>query len=56
MVCAAAMGGEDALLWAQLALVALVSILALPGARGSEAVEEYVEAPVEREPQEVLVR
>ncbi|MFC4531585.1 glycosyltransferase [Sphaerisporangium dianthi] len=43
-------------LWAQLALVALVSILALPGARGSEAVEEYVEAAVEREPQEVLVR
>ncbi|WP_248961793.1 glycosyltransferase family 2 protein [Sphaerisporangium perillae] len=47
---------HDAWLWAQLALVALVLILASPGARSAEAVEEYAEMPVEREPQEVLAR
>jgi GT2 family glycosyltransferase len=45
-------------LWAQLVLVVLVLVLASPGARGgSEAFEEYVEAPpVDRETQGVLVR
>ncbi|GII82734.1 integral membrane regulatory protein [Sphaerisporangium siamense] len=43
-------------LWAQLALVALVLVFAAPGARGAEPAEEYAEAPVEREPEGVLVR
>ncbi|MET8156063.1 glycosyltransferase family 2 protein [Sphaerisporangium sp. NPDC005289] len=47
---------HDAWLWAQLVLVVLVLILASPGARGAETVEEYAEPAVEREPQEVLVR
>ncbi|MFC4586490.1 glycosyltransferase family 2 protein [Sphaerisporangium corydalis] len=48
---------HDVWLWAQVALVALVLILASPGARGTEVVEEYVEAPVEqREAEGVLVR
>jgi GT2 family glycosyltransferase len=47
---------HDAWLWVQVVLVGLVLVLASPGARSAEAAEEYVEVPVEREAQGVLVR
>ncbi|MFC6080874.1 glycosyltransferase family 2 protein [Sphaerisporangium aureirubrum] len=47
---------HDTWLWIQLALVALVLVLASPGARGAEAVPEYADEPMEREAPGVLVR
>ncbi|MEU9886844.1 glycosyltransferase [Sphaerisporangium sp. NPDC051011] len=46
---------HDVWLWAQLGLVALVLVFASPGSRGTEVAEDYAEAPVEREPEGVLV-
>ncbi|RCG27926.1 glycosyltransferase family 2 protein [Sphaerisporangium album] len=46
---------HDVWLWAQLGLVALVLVFASPGSRGTEVAEEWAEAPVEREPEGVLV-
>jgi hypothetical protein len=47
---------HDAWLWIQLALIALVLVLASPGSRGAEAVPEYADEPMERETPGVLVR
>ncbi|MEU8266747.1 glycosyltransferase family 2 protein [Sphaerisporangium sp. NPDC049002] len=47
---------HDVWLWVQVALVALVLVLASPGARSAEAADEYAEMPVERETEGVLVR
>ncbi|WP_214408682.1 glycosyltransferase [Sphaerisporangium fuscum] len=47
---------HEAWLWAQLVLVVLILVLAAPGGRSAEVVEDYAEVPVERERQEVGVR
>ena len=47
---------HDAWLWIQLALVALILVLASPGARGAETAKEYAEVQVERESEGVLVQ